>query len=278
MEVRMSALAPRDIARLVEFAEAEAWANCYLCASPEIIAALGPRARRIGPAWITMLQKFDSWFFNRIMAFGLDEAATESTLDEALRILESSGCGNYVVQLSPLAEPPELPDWLNARGMARRGSWAKMYRGNEPSPYAQTSLRIEHIGTEWAEAFGQIALDAFEMPAVLLPFMSCNIGKPGWLHYLGFDGNEPVSTAAMFISGDVGWLGVGSTLASHRGRGGQSAMFARRISDGLEAGCKWFVTETGEDTPESPNPSYHNMIRAGFKLAYLRPNYVRGER
>ena len=52
-------------------------------------------------------------------------------------------------------------------------------------------------------------------------------------------------------------------------------MFARRISDGLKVGCKWFVSETGEDTPESPNPSYHNMLRAGFTLAYLRPNYVR---
>jgi hypothetical protein len=78
----------------------------------------------------------------------------------------------------------------------------------------------------------------------------------------------------MFVKDDVGWLGFGSTLESHRKRGGQGAMFERRIQDGLLLGCKWFVTETGEDTPEDPNPSYHNMLRTGFELAYLRPNYV----
>jgi hypothetical protein len=137
-------------------------------------------------------------------------------------------------------------------------------------------MRVEQISVEYAPAFGEIALAAFEMPPMLLPFMNCNVGKPGWVHYLGFEGREPVAAAAMFVSGEVAWLGMGCTLESYRGRGAQSAMFARRIADGLQAGCKWFVTETGEDTPESPNPSYHNMLRAGFKLAYLRPNYVSG--
>jgi hypothetical protein len=34
------------------------------------------------------------------------------------------------------------------------------------------------------------------------------------------------------------------------------------------------VTETGEDLPEKPNPSFRNMMRAGFKLAYQRRNYM----
>ena len=82
----------------------------------------------------------------------------------------------------------------------------------------------------------------------------------------------------MFVNGEVGWLGFAGTLKTHRKRGGQGALFARRIKDGLALGCKWFVTETGEDTPENPNPSYHNMLRSGFKLAYLRRNYVHQSR
>jgi hypothetical protein len=35
-----------------------------------------------------------------------------------------------------------------------------------------------------------------------------------------------------------------------------------------------FVAETGKDLPEKPNPSFHNMIRTGFKVAYHRPNYM----
>jgi hypothetical protein len=49
----------------------------------------------------------------------------------------------------------------------------------------------------------------------------------------------------------------------------------QRLRDGIEMGCEWFVTETDEDTVANPNPSYHNMLRTGFKLAYTRPNYMR---
>lgn len=49
---------------------------------------------------------------------------------------------------------------------------------------------------------------------------------------------------------------------------------ARRLRDGIEMHCKWFVTETGEETTDQPNPSYHNMLRTGFKPAFLRANYV----
>ena len=49
---------------------------------------------------------------------------------------------------------------------------------------------------------------------------------------------------------------------------------AQRIRDGMALGCRWLITETGEDTPEHPNPSYHNMLRTGFKLAYHRANYM----
>jgi hypothetical protein len=33
--------------------------------------------------------------------------------------------------------------------------------------------------------------------------------------------------------------------------------------------------ETGKETPEDPNPSYRNMVRSGFQLAYDRHNWVR---
>ena len=43
---------------------------------------------------------------------------------------------------------------------------------------------------------------------------------------------------------------------------------ARRLCDGARLGCEWFVTETGQDRPDKPNPSFHNMLRTGFKVAY----------
>ncbi|MBI5291576.1 MAG: hypothetical protein HY872_06850 [Chloroflexi bacterium] len=100
------------------------------------------------------------------------------------------------------------------------------------------------------------------------------MGQPGWHHYLAFAGEKPASAAAMFVSGEVGWYGFAGTLKTYRKRGGQGALLARLIEDGRALGCQRFVAETGEDTPEDPNPSYRNMLRSGFQLAYLRRNYV----
>jgi hypothetical protein len=49
---------------------------------------------------------------------------------------------------------------------------------------------------------------------------------------------------------------------------------ARRIADGAALGCRWFTSETGQDLPDKPNPSFHNMLRTGFSVAYHRPNYT----
>lgn len=272
----MSELTPHEIASLVELGEARAWMDYFACAPAAFAAACRVVVKHVGSACVTMIPQLDMRFFNRINLLGVNEPATESQVAEGIELVECAGCTNYMVQLSPLAQPPELVGWLAARGLRKANNWAKMYRGNEPALGAHTDLRIQPIGREYTDAFGEIALTAFEMPLELRPHMACVIGKPGWYHYMAFDGRHPVAGAAMYVLNDVAWLGFGCTLEAYRGRGAQSALFACRIEDGLGHGVRWFVTETGEDRPEQPNPSYRNMLRAGFKLAYMRPNYVHG--
>jgi hypothetical protein len=263
----VSSLTPEQIAVLNEYSEADAWANFYHCATPEVASTLGVSAERVGNLWVTSVAKLDWTFFNRINGLGVREPATESALDECIALLERAGCKNYMAQISPVAQPPELPGWLESRGFVRSRNWGKFYRGNEPAPVAPTDLTVKLIGEEHAGAFSDVVLTAFEMPAELGPMVGAIVGAPGWNAYVAFDGEQAVSAAALYVAGDIGWLGFGSTLESHRKRGGQGALFARRIEDGLKLGCKWFVAEAAEDTPEAPNPSYHNMLRAGFQLA-----------
>ena len=106
------------------------------------------------------------------------------------------------------------------------------------------------------------------------PWLANLIGRAGWQHYLAFEGDTAVGAGALFIKNNIGWLGFGGTLASHRKRGAQGAIMAQRIRAAAEAGCDWVITETGEDTPQNPNPSYHNMVRTRFTLAYQRANYI----
>ena len=259
---------------LLELSEADAWANYYQSAPSGFSQEFNLVAERIGSTWVTMIPKLDWPFFNRIVGLGVRAPATEVMLDAAIAVLKDAGCKNFMAQISPHSQPSQLPIWLEMRGFKRGRNWSKVYRGNEPPINVPTELHVEAIGIEHADIFADIALAAFEMPAALRPLVKGPMGRQGWHHYLAFDGNQPVSAGAMYVSGEVAWLGFGSTLVTHRNRGGQGAVFARRIADGLNLGCKWFVAETGEDTPESPNPSFHNMLRHGFTLAYQRLNYL----
>ena len=114
------------------------------------------------------------------------------------------------------------------------------------------------------------------MPPGLQPWLENLANRPNWRVYLAFDGDQPVACGALFVRGEVGWLGVAGTLPAYRRRGGQGALMAQRIRDAAGLGCCWVVTETGEDLPARPNPSFHNMLRTGFTLAYQRPNYLPG--
>jgi hypothetical protein len=270
----MSDMTPEQMTALIEFGEAKAQADISLCAPLEFSRTTRMETKRIGSVWVSMIPELDTTFYNRIVGLGIGEPATEAMLEEAIAVLQNAGCTNYMAQVSPLAQPAECKEWLIKRGLPPSRNWAKMVRGNEPAPVIATDLRVEKIGKGQADAFAGVVLKTFEMPPILRPLVKGFVGQPGWLHYLAYDGEKPVAGAAMFVMDEVGWLGFAGTLKKYRKRGGQGALFSRRIQDGLDLGCKWFVTETGEDTPKDPNPSYHNMLRSGFKLAYLRRNYV----
>jgi hypothetical protein len=259
-----------ELAHLVEFGEGEAVADMYLSAPPE----MGIRVERVGSAVVLLAETLDIVLANRVLGLGMREPATEAMLDDILARYRQAGIRNFAFQLSPVAQPPELPAWLKARQLRPQDNWAKVYRASEPSVAIPTELRVERIGPEYASAFSEVACTAFEMPMRLRPWIEANFARPGWHYYLAFDGERPVATGALFVREGVGWLGLGSTLPTDRRRGAQGAILARRIRDGAEMGCRWLVTETGADLPERPNPSYRNMMRTGFQLAYLRPSYM----
>lgn len=271
----MDAFSTQQIMEINEFGEIDAWENYFLAAPEAFRREFGLKCIRTSSSVVSMIPGLNWTFFNRINGLGVRSPAAEHELDEAIAILEKAGMTNYMVQVPPFALPSDIPLWLKTRGFKEGKNWAKVYRGDEPALEAVTDIEIVSIDEKQADEFADIALAAFEMPDILRPLLTCVIGQEGWYHYLGYDGGQAVCTSAMRVHGDVCWLGFGSTLESHRGRGGQTAMFARRISDGLDLNARWFVTETGEDTPDNPNPSYHNMVRAGFRLAYMRRNFVR---
>jgi hypothetical protein len=262
-----------EIARVCEFAEAWAVAGVAGAAQPDFVRQTGLRVEHIGSAVALVMERIDHILFNRVIGLGLIEPATEAMIDRIVDLYRPYGV-RFAVQLNPTAQPDALPAWLAARGIERRDSWLKFIRGVAPPPPAPTDLRIAAIGPEFAAAYAETISTVFEMPPLFRPWAQANIGRPGWRHYLASDGDQPVATAALFVREGIGWLGEAGTLSVARGRGAQSALLARRITDAAALGCRRLVVETGDDTPQEPNPSAHNVRRAGFQLAYRRPNYM----
>ena len=265
-----------DVARWCELAEQRAIADAFQALAASDANAAGATVGTAGPDLsIYALTALDLSFFNRVVGLGVGVPATEAQVDAMIAFYDGLDQRNVAISLSPRAQPSELEAWLGERGFTSRTKWVKCWRTTAEPPVVATDLRIEEVGPAEGEAFGSIIETVFGFPPVVTPLSAHLAGRPGWHVYLGYDGDQPVSAAAMHIDGDVAWLGFGATLEAARGRGGQTAMFARRIADAGAHGCRLVITETGEDTPEDPNPSLHNMLRTGFQVAYLRPNWAR---
>ncbi len=273
----MAEITQEEIARLVELSEARAFAASLGALPAETAEEWGVRVDSVGSATAGHVARLPMPLFNRVVGLGIVEPAREAMIDALLELYRPANVP-FAVQVSPAARPAELGAWLEARGIRRSRSWAKFYRNVETPPDIPTSLRIERIGQEQSETYAQTFLVGYGLPAEMEPLMrtwTANlIDRSGWSHYLAYEGDTPVAAAQLYVTDDVGCLIGAATLPDYRRRGGQGALMARRIHDAAAMGCRWVVTETGEDSPEEPNPSYHNMVRTGFQLAYMRPNYV----
>jgi hypothetical protein len=266
-----------EIAYWLEMSEALATREYYEAAIEGMPGnPLGFATREIGGGVGFALRAHENPFFNRVIGLGVTQPATPADVDATIAFFDEHDRSFVAVSIAPGAEPPELVAWFEERGFPVSRRWPKLWRSlrdlPEPPP---TSLRVQSIGRDRAEDFATIVNAAFEFGEELEPALPLAVGRPGWSHYLGFDGDRPVAAGAMYVTGDIAWMGFGATLEAARGRGGQSAIFHRRMSDARDAGCRLAFTETGPDSEEEPNHSFRNMIRLGFQVGYHRPNYVR---
>lgn len=260
-----------ELADLVEFTEGAAHSDMFGASPPGFgleVHASNDYVARFAPA-------FDLMMFNRVVGLGVRKPASEEMVADLVERYHSRGITNFAIQLSPHSHPSELPSWLMNQGLTVRDYWTKMYRSaRAPIDPISTDVRIECIDGTHADEFAETAMKGFGMPAEIVPMVRAPVGLPGWKHYIGWDGSTPVAVAALMAKPPVAWLGIATTLPDYRRRGVQGAMMNRRIEDARELGCDWIMTETGKDLPDKPNPSYHNMLRTGFVVAYDRPNYM----
>jgi GNAT superfamily N-acetyltransferase len=219
----------------------------------------------------TLTKSADFKMYNRVFALGVASPVAESELEHLLDLYRQAGLP-FVIRLSPEAQPSELTQWLEARGFTVGMRTARFFRKlDEPVSIAH-HWHIVPVTAELAPQFAYIA--SREQNPMLQKWLLMTLERPGWYHYVATDNETPIATGVLYIRDKVGWLGWASTLPAHRRKGAHQALLAHRINEARKLGCILLSAETREDTPEEPNPSYHNLLRMGFQFAYLRSDYV----
>jgi len=252
----------------LEQIDADSWEALCCAVPPEIAATLQLSVQRDGSVVSCQCLAADAPLGNRSIALGLAEPATPETVRQLTARFVGSGLKNFALQISPHARPAQLEEWLRDAGLVVRGHWVKLVRDACPVAPSPAGIAVQLVGPDDKTRFGEVSAQGFGRPPIIAYWMSATVGFPRWRHYLAFIDGQPAGAAAMYVDQGYAWLGIGSTLPEFRQRGVQRALIARRLSDGLAQGVRCFISET-----ESHNVSCRNLMQAGFRIAYERPNY-----
>lgn len=169
--------------------------------------------------------------FNSVIALGVTEPATEAII-ERISAYYRQAATPFSIRFSASAQPAELSRWLQARGFHVALNVANCYCSTELSPWVETELEILQIGSDQAATFAQLASPTPELQNSVAGL----VGRSEWRHYLAYDGDRAVASAALYIQNNLGWLGWAFTQPSHRCRGIHGALMTRRIRDAATLG------------------------------------------
>ncbi len=261
---------------MAETAEAEFVLSMAQSAPAEVRSALGmTEMRAAGGVATAMRLDPTGGFWNRALGFGFSEPFDNAALAEVLAFYGEAGAPSATVQMSPQATPSEWEAVLAASGLTAGRSWVKFLTPIDRLVTRTSSLEVRRIGAESIEDYARTYAAAFGLPTEgpFLAWIKALPFAPGWQSFGAYQDETLITAANLFVTGSVGVLGGAGTLPENRGRGGQSLLMAARVEAAAEAGCEWYSTETGSDTPEDPNPSLHNMRRLGMDELYARTNW-----
>ena len=263
-----------DIEQL-ERVEHDAWEDLYRACPAPVAAGLGLTADRIACALYLQARAIPLTQFNRMCGLGFENAG--AAIAAGLQRFRAAGVAQAWFQVAPGPYQPTTDAQLTAAGLRlHERRWVKFWRPPERAPQIASDVAIVPADLDAAGPFADAVLAGFGMPPMLKSWLQALVGRAGWHCFLAMAGDEPAGGAAMRTADGIAWLGIGAVRPEHRRKGAQSALLAARIAAGLRHGVGGFTSETGRPHSGEPGPSFANIQRAGFRIAYDRPNWEFG--
>jgi len=258
----------------LERIEREAWRDLASAAPTRFAARVGLETHELGQALMLMASRVPVFQFNWLSGAGLDGADADAIPAAAARFRDA-GQRKFFVQIPPSPHAGRLEAQARAAGLAPHpAAWTKFERETRDPPRIETALSVREVGGSERDLFAATVVAGCGAPPPIADWLREIVGRPGWSCYVCFADGEPAGAGALFVDEDAAWLGIGATKPAFRKRGGQSALIARRLGDAARRGARFAVTETAVSQPGEPAPSHRNILAAGFRAAYARPNWA----
>lgn len=232
--------------------------------------------RSMGPAGLICTRQFDILGMNRVVGLGaFGQQVTRELINEIKAFYRDNGIPRFFVQVPPSECSESVYALLKDSGGKYYNDWVKLVRPLElPIEGRDCELELCPFGTERASEYALLMERGFDWPEGAGRLFANAVGRPGYRHYFAMYRGIPVAAAALYVDGELVSMAGAATLPEYRGRGAQNLLLKARLEEALRAGCRWAVTETARELPGKPAPSFRNMLRNGFEVAYYRPNYL----
>lgn len=257
--------------RLIEQAEGEYLRRFLAGGSARSGDTLGIRTTRFGGATAAAMAPDPSGYWSKCLGLGFDVPLDRPVLREVLTFFRESGAESAVVAVAPHVVPDDWEAVCAEQGLTAGPAWAKFACAVDVFVPGGTDLDVRELTAEDTAAWARIIREAFGMTDPdLTPMLRAVFDDPEARVFGAWDGDELVGAGAVHFVGEVASINTGGTLPSHRERGVQSALLAARHQAAVRAGCRLLTAETGLS---AGNPSYRNLVRAGFTHHYDRANW-----
>jgi GNAT superfamily N-acetyltransferase len=296
--LRVRAPGDAELAAMAEHIECRAWIDMIEAAPPWLRHTTRVEIEHVAGAVVLSSRALHTPLFNRVIGLGEQVPAQPEHVTRLMDRYWDLGVQNYFIHAGPYARPARLGRLLQEHGLIQyRRSWVKMMRparvtslagraerasatfGQRVSPArpaerAQTDLVVRGARAADVTAIASIVGPAFDLPQNGAELFAQLTGRRQWKLFVAASADEIVATGGLFIEGEMAYCAFAATRPEFRGRGAQRALMQTRIDTAVDAGCHWIATETGFPlTADEPNPSYHNMLWAGFRAVAIRDNY-----
>lgn len=205
---------------------------------------------------------------NRVQFLGCVREPEAAELDGIAARFRAADVSKWFLWLSPCPSESKIRAWIARSGLSpfRGTGYPTLIHTGRKLPRHDTRLRVEEVGKE---ALRDVREDLRAIYGVSVESYIDSCGKPGFRHYLAFDGQRPVSAGVLYVDGAIGYLMLAATREADRSRGGQSALIVERVNRALDLGCDYVFAET----LYMLKTSLANLRRKGFEIVYDKALY-----